>query len=427
MADFYYEALEEHGQAISGRIRAMDVKDAIRQLEANRWDVVSVRTVPKPIEGLASRGEAPPREAPLGDKTEEPIDREMPRLSRKESAELAGHLANVMQAGLPLAGGLSALAEELPDGKVRRGIKAMVSQLESGRSLEAVLESRSVPADLRGLVKAGLRTGHTGEILSQYVHHAHRTQDLKRNIALAWGYPLILVLSALAIFVFFALYIVPQFRDIFSDFGIELPSLTESLIWLSDMIRNDWPLILAGLAGVAVAVWVFWRFFLTASQRRSVLWCLPLVGPMIRAAALARFSRVLGLLLENNVPLPEAFRLAGRAAGDAELSEAAMYLADVVETGRPLRGNEYACQRFPRTFVQLLSQIENQKPQRGAVKTLGDACASSAQMFESQARVAAARIAAICQPLIVIVTGGLVGYLVIALFMPLIRLLNDLS
>lgn len=426
MSDFYYEALDEHGQSISGRIRAMDVKDAIRQLEANQWDVVSVRTVPKPIEGLNKPAEAARLEMPLGN-AEEIIERELPRFSRKESTEIAGHLASVMQAGLPLAGGLSALARELPDGKVRRGLKAMVSQLESGRSLESVLDSKSVPADLRGLVRAALRTGQTGEVLSQYVHHMQHMQDLRRHIALAWGYPLVLISSSLAIFLFFILYIVPQFREIFADFGMQLPSMTKSLIWVSDVIRQNLPIALAVVGGVILLLWLFWRFGLSPAQRRRFLWCLPLIGPMIRAAALARFSRLLGLLIENNVPLPEALRLAGQGAGDAELGDAAMYLADVVESGRSLKGNEHACQRFPQTFVQLLSQIEGPKPMANAVKALSDACASSAQMFESQARVAAARIAAISQPLIVFFTGGLVAYLVIALFMPLIRLLNDLS
>lgn len=427
MSDFYYEALDEHGQSISGRIRAMDVKDAIRQLEANLWDVVSVRTVPKPIEGPRKPVEQAPLETPKASPAEETIAPELPRFSRKESTEFAGHLASVMQAGLPLSGGLSALAKELPDGKVRRGLKSMVSQLDSGRSLESVLDSRSVPVDLRGLVRAGLRTGQTGEVLSQYVSHTQHMHDLRRHIALAWGYPLVLIVSTSAIFFFFMWHIVPQFADIFRDFGTQLPSMTASLIWISNALHNHFPLVVGVAGGVVLCLWLFWRLGLSAAQRRRFLWCLPLVGPMIRAAALARFSRLLGLLIENGVPLPEALRLAGQGAADAELGEAAMYLADVVESGRPLKGNEYACQRFPQTFVQLLSQIEGQKPMASAVKALSDACASSALMFESQARVAAARIAAISQPLIVVFTGGLVGYLVIALFMPLIKLLNDLS
>jgi type II secretory pathway component PulF len=427
MSDFYYEARDETGQTISGRIRAMDVKDAIRQLEANQWDVVSVRTVPKPAAEPDAPVERALRESASEDPAEEPYAREVPRFSRKDSVELAGHLADVMQAGLPLVPGLSALANELPDGKVRRGLKVMVSQLEAGRGLESVLESRHVPADLRGLVRAGLRSGHTGEVLSQYVRHMQQMLDLRRRMALAWGYPLVLILSAGAIFFFFIWFIVPQFTDIYEDFGTELPSLTQSLVWFSKLIHEDGPLLLAFVGGALILFWLFWRFILSPSQRRRFLWCLPIVGKMIRSAALARFSRLLGLLIENDVPLPDALRLAGRGAADAELGEAALYLADVVESGRPLTGNEYACQRFPATFVQLLSQIENQKSMAEAMHTLADACTSSARMFESQARVAASRITAVCQPLIVIFTGCTVGYLVLALFLPLIKLLNDLS
>ncbi len=432
MSYFFYEARDETGQAVSGRIRAMDVKDAIRQLEANQWDVVSVRTVPK-------RGSLPSafREDSAEDfrsteevayvPPEEPGEREIPRLSRKDSVELAGHLADVMKAGLPLVPGLAALADELPDGKVRRGLKVMVSQLEAGRSLEMVLESPGVPADLRGLVRASLRSGHTGEVLSQYVRHVQMMIDLRRRMALAWGYPLVLILSSAAILFCFAWFIVPQFAKIFADFGTELPAITRSLVWFSKTIHEEWPGIIAGAVGIWALLWVIWRHGLTPVQRRRFLWCLPILGKMIRSAALARFSRLLGLLIDNDVPLPMALRLAGQGAADAALAESAMDLADLVEKGQPLTGNEYACGRFPATFMQLLAKMDHQKPLAQAMHALSDACASSASLFESQARVASARIAAMCQPLIVIFTGCTVGYLVIALFMPLIKLLNDLS
>lgn len=431
MSDFYYEARDENGQTISGRIRAMDVKDAIRQLEANKWDVVSVRTVPKP-----GPKEPQPSDEPVdaeliseeeGEEVEEAELVELPRFNRRERVELAGHLSEVMQAGLPLAPGLAALSRELPDGRVRRGLRAMVAKLEAGRSLEYALESRNVPPDLRGLVRAGLRSGHSGEVLSQYVHHAERMTDLRRRMALAWGYPLVLVLTAALIFLFFLGYVVPQFTKIYEDFGTELPAITESLVFLSKSLCRDWPVILVVGAGVAIVLWILWRFSLTAAQRRRFLWCLPIVGKMIRSAALARFSQLLSLLLENKVPLPEALRLAGQGAADAELGEAAHYLADVVESGGTIRGNELACKRFPATFVQLLSRIEGRGQKTDEVQILAEACLSSARMFESQARVASVRIAALCQPLIVVFLAVSVGYLVIALFLPLIKLLNDLS
>lgn len=431
MSDFFYEARDANGQAISGRIRAMDVKDAIRQLEANDWNVVSVRTVPKFDSGPTQPAGEKPVEAELPPVEEEDIVEaelvDLPRLNRKERVELAGHLSEVMQAGLPLVPGLSALAQELPDGRVRRGLRAMVSQLEAGRSLEYVLESPNVPPDLRGLVRAGLRSGQAGEVLSQYVHHAERITDLRRRMALAWGYPLVLILTALGIFLFFLTFLVPQFTKIYEDFGTELPTITKSLVVLSKWVCQDWPIILLVVAVVWLVFWFIWRFALSAAQRRRILWCLPIIGKMIRSAALARFSRLLGLLLENKVPLPEALRLAGEGAADAELGEAAHYLADVVESGGAIRGNEFACKRFPATFVQLLSRMEGRGPKRDEVELLAEACESSARMFESQARVSSVRIAALCQPLIVVFLAVSVGYLVIALFMPLIKLLNDLS
>ena len=420
MSDFYYEARDETGQSRSGRIRAMDVKDAIRQLEANRWEVVSVRTVPR----ATWEADIGSEQGTSGRSSE---DRDLPPLSRRESLELMGHLGEAMQSGLPLVPGLAALAKELPDGKVRRGLKVMVAQLEAGRSLETVLENRHVPFDLRGLVRVGLRSGHTGEVLSQYVRHTQHMHDLRRRMAMAWGYPLVLILSSTAILFYFLWFLVPQFTKIFEDFGTELPAITKSLIWMSKTLHQHGAVILLVLLWLVFVLRFLWRHAFSAAERRRLLWCLPLVGNMIRSAAMARFSRLLGLLIENDVPLPEALRLAGQGTADAQLGEAAMDLADVVESGRPLTGNEPACRRFPSTFVQLLSQMEDKKTKAAARHTLADACFSSARLFESQARVAAARITALCQPLIVIFTGCTVGYLVIALFMPLVKLLNDLS
>ncbi len=398
----------------------MDVKDAIRQLEANHWEVVSVRTVPRA---------ALEADIDAGDEGSEQSSNEkgMPPMSRQESLELLGHVGEAMQSGLPLVPGLAALAKELPDGKVRRGLKVMVAQLEAGRSLEAVLENRHIPLDLRGLVRVGVRSGHTGEVLSQYVRHTQHMHDLRRRMALAWGYPLVLILSSAAILFFFLWYLVPQFAKIFEDFGTELPAMTQSLIWMSRVLHENWAVIVLGLSLLAFVLRFFWRRVLSAAERRRFLWCVPLAGNMVRSAAMARFARLLALLIENDVPLPEALRLAGQGSADAQLGEAALDLADVVESGRPLSRKEPACQQFPSTFVQLLSQMEDPKPRAAALHTLADACFASARMFESQARVAAARITALCQPLIVIFTGCTVGYLVIALFMPLVKLLNDLS
>ncbi|MCA9071284.1 MAG: type II secretion system F family protein, partial [Planctomycetaceae bacterium] len=388
------------------------------------------RTVPK-LDTPCPPPSEEPLEAELVPIEEEVVaDMELvslPPMSRREQAEFAGHLSEVMKSGLPLVPGLYALAQELPDGRVRRGLKVMASQLEAGRSLEYVLESRNVPRDLRGLVRAGLRSGQSGEILSQYVNHAERIIDLRRRMAMAWGYPLFLMLMAAGIYLFFLIFLVPQFADIYEDFGTELPNITKSLVTLSRWVCEDWPTILLVGIVVWIVLWFLWKNTLSPAQRRRFLWCLPIVGKLIRAMALARFSRLLGLLLENKVPLPEALRLAGEGAADAELGEAAHYLADVVESGGTLRGNEFACKRFPATFVQLLSRIEGRGPQADEVKILAEACQSSARMFESQARVSSVRIAALCQPLVVTFLAVSIGYLVLALFLPLIKLLNDLS
>ena len=177
------------------------------------------------------------------------------------------------------------------------------------------MENRHVPFDLRSLVRVGVRSGHTGEVLSQYVRHTQHMHDIRRRMALAWGYPLVLILSSAAILFFFLWFLVPRFTKIFEDFGTELPGMTQ----FADLDVENAPRALgfdpAQLGRFDILVRLLWRHGLSPAERRRFLWCLPLVGNMIRAAAMARFSRLVGLLIENEVPLPEALRLAGEGAG----------------------------------------------------------------------------------------------------------------
>ena len=178
--------------------------------------------------------------------------------------------------------------------------------------------------------------------------------------------------------------------------------------------------ILLAVIASGFAIWGLTRWGLGASGRRRFVYHIPLIGPALRWAALARFSDLLALLIENQVPLPEALKLAGDGSHDAQIREASHKIAQRTEAGEPLRQAAREFGRFPASFLHTLSWEDHET-------ALPDSLHAAADMFESRARVQSRLIGTVCEPFVVVLTWLVVGFTVIALFMPLIRLLNDLS
>ncbi len=153
-------------------------------------------------------------------------------MASDELHEATGQVAALAQAGLPLASGLRALAEEVPSGRVRRALHALSSRLEAGQSLDAVLggSTRLIPPPLRALLTAAAGSGNLSLLLDRYLTLARVNRDLRRRLWLTLAYPLVLIVAALGVVAFFVLWLVPQFKDIFEGFGVELPVVTTSLL-----------------------------------------------------------------------------------------------------------------------------------------------------------------------------------------------------
>jgi len=399
---FRYTATDAQGKQTSGEMEAASAQEVSARLEASGLRVDSVEPLDLQ-EAAADRAGQRPKS-----------------LSGKDFQELSGHISDIAQGDLPLGPGLMALAEEMPKGRIRSGLIAMIQELDSGADLETVLQSQGAPADLRALVRAGVRSGQVGEVLAQYVNHARSVTILRRRALLGIAYPTLLTTVGAALFLTLVAFIVPQFKKIYEDFGTELPGITVLLINLSDVVvyAGIWILVIG--IPLCIGAWMFMKWLLGDVLYRRLVCHIPFVGPLLRFCALARFSNLFALLIENKVPMPEALTLAGDGVADAELRAACRNLALDVQNGLPLSRAAYALTGFPASFVQTLTREEH----RGA---LPEALHALAEMFEGRARVQTSFVATICEPFIVVFLGCTIGFLVLALFMPLVKLLNDLS
>ena len=286
----------------------------------------------------------------------EPIASDLPlrfKLSPADTAELAAGVAQLTKAGLPLPAGLRALAEELPGRRLRAELCGMAARMERGDALEEVFHSasKSLPPHLHGLLVAGLRTGRLPEVMDEYVHVEQDRRQLRQRLRTNFAYLtfLSIAVTVLAIFIQHIFLkevgslIAQQNGSFLGMFSIIAWKMFGQVVWLSAGFSRFLLLMPLSLSNVP------WMAWLTPVSDN-----LPFLGPLLRNLRLASFSRVTALLLENETPLPDAFRMAGAAAGDVYLARDCRTVASELERGRPLAESLADYRRFPRNLIPLV-------------------------------------------------------------------------
>ncbi len=275
--------------------------------------------------------------------TEESNDQKpkYPQLTMRDAEDLTAAIADVAVVGLPLAEGLRAAATETRNRRVAAELRWIASQIESGRPVEDVLGAPQLrlPGYVAGLIRAALRTGRLGEVLVELVDHQQTVRDMWRTTRAALAYPMALFMLALAIGLGVEVYLVGPMCAMFEEFGLVLPTVTEVLIWGH---REGIPWLL-GTGAVFVLVVAIFRLFGGRARWRRCLSTVPIIGVLWHWSGVAELSRVLAVLTEQDIPLPEALRLAADGVHDANMSEVSRDLAAGVEQGSALsEGNESA-------------------------------------------------------------------------------------
>ncbi|MBC7821422.1 MAG: type II secretion system F family protein [Planctomycetaceae bacterium] len=419
MLRFGYRATDENGLEVEGDLSAPSIDVARQELAHRGWQVIELSAMEREGEAPAepfvshvpgSAGASPSPDLPLGN------------LGGSDAEMLAGQMANVTGAGLPLSAGLRALSEEVPSHRVRRWLRAISDRLERGQSLGAVAREAegAWPRYFLAMLFAGQRTGKLPMLLNECVVNLRTTAEVRRELWVSMAYPAMLIFAAWQLLSFLASTILPQFRDIFMDFGTELPGITVAILAWSDVMRFFawW-----ALPALIVVIWLAWIFSEPLGYERwrdALVSHIPLFGEARRSAALGEFSRLLSMLVRYEVGLPEAVRLAAGSVRDVDLREACFELSTRVQAGESLSEAATQIGQFPRELVHLFRWAD-----RG--EDFAEGLQNAGEVLSAQSRVHAHTLAIVCEPAVTITIGISVGFTVIALFMPLVKLLNDLS
>ncbi len=345
-------------------------------------------------------------------------------IRHKDIALFSRQMATMLSAGVPIVQAFEMVARGSSHPGVRELILAMKSEIEDGASLSQALRRHPACFDALycNLVQAGEQAGVLERLLDEIATYQEKTESVKGKIRKALFYPVSVILVALTVTVLIMIYVVPQFQDMFSSAGAELPMMTRWVIGASEFISGYG----GAVAGVGVVLMVIlairlWRYSPTFRARLDQ-WLLnaPVIGNVMHKAALARFARTTATLFAAGLPLVEVLQSVAGATGNRVYGKAVLAMRDEVATGQSL----FVALGHQPLFPPLVAQMVMVGEESGA---LDDMLAKAADFYEEEVDNSVDSMSSLMEPVIMVVLGVLIGGLVIALYLPVTQLGSVLS
>lgn len=333
-------------------------------------------------------------------------------------------LSTLISAGLPLLRSLRTLSKQEKNANLKKIMAFLAESVEGGTTFSEALAQHPKAFNKLyvNMVKAGELGGVLEVVLTRLAEFAEKSQRIRGKVTSAMVYPLVVLTIAVLIVAFLMLFIVPKFEAIFKDMlgGRPLPMITQLIMDLSRFIQGNFPLLL--VAGVILGVGV--RFALrlpgisSAVDRYKLK--LPLFGDLLTKTSVARFSRTLGTLVSSGVPILQALQITRDTAGNEKVSEAIETIHDNVKEGESMVAPMEASQIFPPMVVSMV-QVGEETGQ------LPDMLTKVADVFEEEVDTAVAGLTSLLEPIMIVLLALIVGTIVVALFLPLITIIQDLT
>lgn len=406
MAAFAYTALDADGRQTTGQVDA-DSRDAaldqVMSLGLSPLDVAEKNSARTRAAEEALKYEAKPGSVRLRPAAVESFTRE---------------LANLLEAGLPLARALSLLRREVSNPAAKYVWGQVHDDVVGGESLADALAKwpKAFPPVYVAMVRAGEAGGFLDVVLGQIAEFRSREADLKGKVKAAMIYPAVLAVLAVLVLIFLMTFFIPQFSGLFAEFGSTLPLLTRIIVAISHEV-GKYGLLLAGV--VAAAVIAFRQAKASESGRRAIerfVLRLPGIGNVVARFALVRFCRMLGTLVGAGVPLISSLKVAKEALGNQTLADTVAHAVDEVQRGATLAHSLGSSpQLFPPSVVEMITVAE----ETGRLdKELQRLSVSFEQDLDRNLRM----LVALAEPLMLFVMAAIIGTVVVSMLLPIFNL-----
>lgn len=354
------------------------------------------------------------------------IEIRLPRLSGIKTRTLVvftRQLATMIDAGLPLVQCLDILASQEPDREFQKVIMGIKVQVETGSTFADALKRYPKVFDnlFVSLVAAGEVGGILDTILNRLAQYLEKSMKTMQKVRSALKYPTFVIIVAIGILTLMLWKIIPAFATMFQGTGKKsLPALTQFTVNLSNRFIEYLPYI---AIVVVILVLAFRYFSKTKFGRRmldGLLLKLPIIGPILRKSAVARFTRTLGTLVASGVPILDGLEVVARSAGNVIIENGILYTRAKVAEGKNIAGPLDETRMFPKMVVQMIAVGES----TGAMDVM---LTKIADFYDDEVDAAVDALTSLLEPLIMIVIGGMVGFMMVSMYLPIFTMAENLS
>jgi len=337
-----------------------------------------------------------------------------PRIEAVDLVLFCRQLATLLRAGVPLLRSLKGLEESAGKPRFARVLVSLQQQLESGREFSASMKNEGTVFSgyIVSMVRVGELTGRLPDVFAGLARQLSFERDNREQVRAALRYPLFVLAVAFAAIVAVNIFVIPAFAKVYRGLNAELPLLTKILMGVSDFALAYWPLILAALAGLIGFTVSFLR---TRTGRRwfdALLLRLPIIGPLVHKAALARFTKSFGLALDSGVPAVDALTAALETADNVILAERIAAMRVSAERGESLARAARASGVFTPTILQMIAVGE----ETGA---LGEMMNEVADHYQKEVDYSIKGLASQIEPILILVLGSIILVFALGVFLPL--------
>ncbi len=341
------------------------------------------------------------------------------RVRTKELLIFTRQLSTIVSAGLPLLQGLDILGEQAEDPNFQKVIDAVAKDVEAGETFSDALRKhpRAFPDLYVSMVRAGEAGGDLDGVLLQLADYLEASEELKRKIKSSMTYPVVAFSMIILIAAGLIIFVVPQFQKIFGQFGRQLPTPTMILIHISDILRTwySWPIII----GVIVGIVMFLRVYGSTKNGRYNLDALklrmPVFGGLLRKVSISRVTRTLSTLTKSGVAILQALEIVERTAGNEVYAKAIREAADSVRNGETLADPLARAEVFPPMVTRMIAVGEKTGALEAMLMKISD-------FYDSEVKATVEALTSLIEPLLIGLMGLVVGSIVVALFMPILKL-----
>ncbi len=402
MPRFQFEARDTRGRVFKGELDAPSENEARVRLRAQKLMPMKVVQAQQKIATIKKVGG---KSIPL-----------------KELQVFTRQLSTLLGSGIPILQSLEVLSQSQRSPGLTVALKSMVNDINQGRRFGEAMAEHPLVFDrfYVNMVKAGEESGNIDQILNRLAVYIEKAAKVKGQIKGAMIYPIAILTVAFIVVAGLMVFVIPKFEAVFASSGQELPALTKLVVGLSKIFMSYWWAI---IGGIALGIFMLINYYRTDEGKKTIdtiLIDVPYVGDLIQKSSVARFTRTLSTLLSSGVAIMEALEIASRVTGNIVIETALIRAREAISEGKsltvPLMKEKY--------IPQMVTQMIGVGEQTGAIDQMLN---KVADFYEDEVDVAVAALTSVMEPLMMVVLGGIIAFIVVAMYLPIFNMAGSVQ